>query len=86
MLAPVHLGCHDTDRITTICVMLPKVSMTSKADIFVAETADSFANKLRQWKCSIKSFCTIGVFNEADTLESSSILIYSQSMTGLYSQ
>jgi hypothetical protein len=32
------------------------------------------------------NFCAIGVFNEADTLESSSILIYSQLQTGLYIQ
>ncbi len=29
------------------------------------------------------TFCAIGFFNEADTLESSSILIYSQLQTGL---
>ncbi len=33
-----------------------------------------------------KYFCAIGVFNEADTLESSAILIYSQLQMGLYAQ
>jgi hypothetical protein len=31
-------------------------------------------------------FHAIGFYNEADTLESSSILIYSQAMAGLYTQ
>ncbi len=31
-------------------------------------------------------FVQMGFFNEADTLESSSILIYSQSMVGLHTQ
>ncbi len=31
-------------------------------------------------------FCIIGLFNEADTLESSSMLIYSEFKTGLYTQ
>ncbi len=31
-------------------------------------------------------FCAIGFFNEAATLESSSILIYSQLQVGLYTQ
>jgi len=31
-------------------------------------------------------FCAIGFYNEADTLKSSSILMYSQSMAGLYAQ
>jgi len=35
---------------------------------------------------NIEKKCAIGFFNEADTLESSSILIYSESMTGLYTQ
>ncbi len=34
----------------------------------------------------LKDFRAIGFFNEADTLEFSSILIYSQSMAGLYTQ
>jgi len=33
-----------------------------------------------------KHFCAIGVFNEADTLESSSILIYSHPKKRLYTQ
>jgi len=38
-------------------------------------------------KCFIYfTFRTIGFFNEADTLESSSILIYSELQTGLYTQ
>jgi hypothetical protein len=31
-------------------------------------------------------FCAIGFYNEADTFESNSILIYSKSMAGLYIQ
>jgi len=37
-------------------------------------------------KPSLIFFCAIGFYNEADTLESSSMLIYSQSVAGLYTQ
>jgi hypothetical protein len=35
---------------------------------------------------NVHKFRAIGFFNEADTLESSSILIYSELQTGLYTQ
>jgi hypothetical protein len=34
----------------------------------------------------LEYFHAIGFFNEADTLETSSVLFYSQSMSGLYTQ
>jgi hypothetical protein len=34
----------------------------------------------------MRYFCVIGFYNEADTVESSSILIYSKSKLGLYTQ
>jgi hypothetical protein len=45
-----YLPCtpYDTNRIISICVASPKVSKASKASIFVAQSADSFANKLCQ--------------------------------------
>jgi hypothetical protein len=45
-----YLPCtpYDTNRIISICVALPKVSKASKAHIFVAQSADSFANKFCQ--------------------------------------
>jgi hypothetical protein len=52
---------------------------------------ENFANVKAHihWQCLLAKmlailFCAVGFFNEADTLESSSILIYLQSMAGFY--
>ncbi len=51
--------------------------------LVVELTKEPWEEQLPMWSLM---FCAIGFFNEADTLGSSSILIYSKLLMGLYTQ